>query len=640
MAFAGIFTTKTSIGGWTSLGPPGGNILAITLDPKNGSVAYAGTSDGIFKTSDGGDTWRSINTGLPHRYVTSIAVDPANGSRVFAGTSLGVARSTDAGETWTPSAAGMNVRHARWWGVRVDSLAIDCRHPQTIYAGVGWPGNTGGGIFKTTDSGGSWRLLPGIPDAPAARVVIDARRTSTVYAALVGCGIYKSTDGGAAWRKLPVEAEAVRCLAMDPSNPSHIVAGTWNSAYSSAPERGILRSTDAGESWVLYGSSISFFDLGFVSTKREEGAIFAISDEDVLRSPDAGRQWDRLLGFPEHAGVSALAAGKEAARIIAGTRGRGLFRSEDGGVTWHALTSGLPRASVSGAAVDGRDRKHMICSDGWIVFTTQDGGENWDLRSHLPDINCDEIDFRLEPGFADSIFVSRCAAARSSDGGLSWTALRSDGETLRQARWGPPGTHVAFGVSSAHVFVSNDRGLSWKRLPTPFERLRGLETSATDSAKLWVWSDRAFYVSSDSGQSWTKYEFPQYCGLPIAVDRKNGAAYGIDRNPEPSETQEGDPPWISLLSGHIHALAIDPADGWLYYALSNNIHPEFSSIFAESPDGQSGGEVTGALKANVNSVVADPHGGAIYVCTDRGIFAGKRDSLGPPPSEDEADATP
>ncbi len=95
-------TALQANGPWTSNGPDGRSIRAVVVDPASNSTVYAGSEGGgVFKSLDGGVTWRAINNGdLPSLFVRDLILDPSDGSMLYAGTSSGVAKSTDGGNNW------------------------------------------------------------------------------------------------------------------------------------------------------------------------------------------------------------------------------------------------------------------------------------------------------------------------------------------------------------------------------------------------------------------------------------------------------------------------------------------------------------------------------------------------------------
>jgi photosystem II stability/assembly factor-like uncharacterized protein len=91
----GLDIAQAGINEWTTNGPQRGAVNAIAIDPKLPSTLYAGTSNGIFKTTDGGTTWKQLSMGQTNGAVASFAIDPATPNVVYAGTSLGALKTTN-----------------------------------------------------------------------------------------------------------------------------------------------------------------------------------------------------------------------------------------------------------------------------------------------------------------------------------------------------------------------------------------------------------------------------------------------------------------------------------------------------------------------------------------------------------------
>ena len=134
---------------WTNLGPDGGTVLALAIDPGVTSTIYAGTAAGVFKTTNGGMNWSRSSNGLTNLDVRAIVIDPITTANVYAGTARGVFKSIDGGTSWSP--ASTNLGNGR---ERVSGLVIDPFTPTILYAVT-----DGSGIFKTTDGGHSWQSL-------------------------------------------------------------------------------------------------------------------------------------------------------------------------------------------------------------------------------------------------------------------------------------------------------------------------------------------------------------------------------------------------------------------------------------------------------------------------------------------------
>src|SRR5260221_630532 len=112
LAAAGSVLGQT--GAWSTRGPVGGNVYCLVADPTRPSTLYSGTDQGVFKSDDGGVTWRAATAGIPPNRVQTIAIDPTAPATLYAGTltpdgeaSVGIFKSTDAGASWTPINNGL-----------------------------------------------------------------------------------------------------------------------------------------------------------------------------------------------------------------------------------------------------------------------------------------------------------------------------------------------------------------------------------------------------------------------------------------------------------------------------------------------------------------------------------------------------
>jgi photosystem II stability/assembly factor-like uncharacterized protein len=171
-------------------------VVTIAMDPRNPDVLYAGTTGGVYKTTDATAKWELVNNGLIPK------------EKLDAGMALGV-----------------------------NTLVTDPKLPGTVYAG------TTNGLFKTTDAGASWiRIESGLADTYISVLLVDPSNPNIVYAG-TRKGVHKTTDGGAAW-KLASEGLTtlnIRAMAMSPIDPHIVFAGTNGS--------GLFRSTDSATVW-------------------------------------------------------------------------------------------------------------------------------------------------------------------------------------------------------------------------------------------------------------------------------------------------------------------------------------------------------------------------------------------------------
>jgi photosystem II stability/assembly factor-like uncharacterized protein len=276
----GVFKSTDGGAHWSAMmaGLTSTNISVLAIDPRDSNTVYAGTEGGgVFKSTNGGAHWSPINTGLIIRwdaaYVIAFAIDPSDPNILFAGTwGVGVFKSTDGGAHWTPMTTGLTTSY-------VYMLVIDPLNPDILYAET-----HGGGVFKSTDGGTLWvPMNTGLTNLYAAPLVIDPLVPDTLYVG-GGNGVFKSTNGGAEWSALI--GSYVPALAIDPSNPSTVYAGSWGN--------GVYKSTDGGAHWSIMTSGLDTLVAVLAVDPFEPNTLYAGTLTGVYKSTDGGKHWDAI----------------------------------------------------------------------------------------------------------------------------------------------------------------------------------------------------------------------------------------------------------------------------------------------------------------------------------------------------------
>jgi photosystem II stability/assembly factor-like uncharacterized protein len=281
-AARGTGVVQAEVVGWRSLqGPEGGSVLAVAVDPADPRIVYAGTDEfnGVFKSTDGGASWRTARKGLEVPIVIdALAVDPSHPQTVFAGTGqgTGVFKSTDGGASWRQDNGVPNRFPSDAF---VNALALDPRNGSVVYAG------TSDGLLKTTNAGRTWTVAN--KDLWADVLAIDPKDSSTIYAGTIGDGLFKSTDAGRTWKAqntgLPSTdgRTGVWSLAVDPENTQTVYA---------AANGGLYRSQNGGNAWVQLRNTNLSDPIAVVAVDSlNPQTVYAATRLGVARSDDGGR---------------------------------------------------------------------------------------------------------------------------------------------------------------------------------------------------------------------------------------------------------------------------------------------------------------------------------------------------------------
>jgi photosystem II stability/assembly factor-like uncharacterized protein len=364
-------TVSTPAQQWRQVGPAGGTVISLEADPHDANKVYLGTSDGhVFVSNDEGQHWNllsRIGAGQDD-VITHIIVDPRDSKRLYASTwSLysgggGVYRSDDSGRSWKLVGLGKET---------VRALAQAPTNPKLFVAG------SLTGVYRSTDDGTTWeRITPANHDdlRNFDSVAFDPRDANIIYAGTYHLP-WKTTDGGKNWSpvvKGMIDDSDVMSIVVDPSNPSNVHATACS---------GIYHSVDAGQNWKRY-SGIPFVFRRTQLIKQDPqhpDTLYAGTTSGLWKTTNEGGEWKRTT--PGDWVVNAILINpKNPQRVILGTEREGVQISENGGASFVASNNGFHHQHILDVAIDREhpDRSLIVLTfDTNAFLVTKDGGASW-----------------------------------------------------------------------------------------------------------------------------------------------------------------------------------------------------------------------------------------------------------------------
>jgi photosystem II stability/assembly factor-like uncharacterized protein len=556
---------KSTDGGktWKNMGlRDGQQIPAILVDPRDPNRVFvavlghpygANPERGVFRSSDGGKTWKQILYKDENTGAIALAFDPSNAQTIYAamwaarqgpwengawqGTSSGLFKSTDGGETWRQLTKGLPSAEEGLGRIGFDVSRSD---PKCLFAMVDAPRL--GGVYRSDDAGESWRRVNSEQrlwgrGSDFAEVKIDPKNKETIYVANT-CA-YKSTDGGqnfTAYKGAP-GGDDPHTFWINPDNPKIILLSgdqgavvtvnggeTWSSWYNQPTAQFYHVSTDNQFPYWVYGGQQESGSAG-VSSRGKDGQItfrewYPVGVEEYGNvAPDPlnpniiyggkGSRYDRATGQVQNVGPEALRSGKyrflRTAPLLFSPAdpkmlllaGNVVFKTMNGGHSWEIISPDLTRerpdvpdsigifrtpqmakqprrAVIYALGPSYKDAKVLWAgTDDGLVHVTRDGGKTW--QDVTP------------PGMTSWSKVQQIDAGRF-DAGTAYVAVNR----MRLDDWKP------------HVYRTHDFGKTWKEVVKglPDDPVNAVREDPVRKGLLFAGTERAVFVSFDDGEHW------------------------------------------------------------------------------------------------------------------------------------------
>jgi len=571
------------------------SVGAVRVDPTDPKIIWVGTGepwvrnsvsigDGVYKSTDGGDNWTKVGLGDSER-IARIQVDSKNHDTVYvcalghlwnANEERGVFKTTDGGKTWK-----------KVLFVDADTgcsdLAIDPQEPRILYAGM-WTfrrypdffnsGGKGSGLYKSTDGGENWtRLDKDLPKGPLGRVgiAVAPSRPSVLYAVVESkagkkqtTALYRSDDAGANWTKtsdafgVQVRPFYFASVIVDPND--------FNRIYK--PGLTLSISSDGGKSFnsLFTGGQGSYHsDVHTIwIPARNSNHVFIGTDGGVYMSQNKGGSWRFVRDLPVGQFYTVAVDNDDPYNVYGGMQDNSSWVAPSeswGGVEnkdWISLTGGDGMATFA----DAKDNKYVYSSiqGGLAVRVNLKTGESKDIK---PFENQGEKELRFNwtaafvpsPTDPSTIYIGSQYLMRSRDRGESWERISPDLTTNDPKR---QRQKTSGGLSIDNSTAENNT------------TIYSISESPKDSNVIWVGTDDGnVQVTRDGGKSWSN-KIDQITGAPrgawvsrVEASRYDaGTAYVViedhrrgDMKPYVYRTRDYGESWESLASDDIDSFA-------------------------------------------------------------------------------------
>lgn len=581
---------------WEELGPkswnatsgwnPGvGRITGLSIEEGNENHMLAGANTGgVWKTTDGAQTWTPLNDYFSNLSVYSVTIDPSNPNTYFFGSTGGkIFKSTDSGATWNLLATiGNSI---------VNKILINPTNTDIIFASA-----ENVGIFRSIDAGATWTKINS--DNRGYDIEFKPGDLSVVYAS--GSGFHKSTDGGETFTTIGGFSNGPKMIGVSEADANVVyVLEAANGRFG-----GFYTSTDAGDSFTkLNHGSKNYF--GYSTTGNDSSGqaprdmAIAVNPSDINEVHIAGilswRSMDAGISFTCSSDwVPNSAAGKNIGYCHADVDdllfyGTTLYAVTDGGVFkadntatitanyYEDLTDGMgirqfykigvsqtSEVIVSGGSQDNGTSfykeatgwKDWLGADGMETFidktnpnifygTSQYGalyrsmnGGNTYFDMNLPGSGSGNwvTPFEQDPTEENTVYVGYNIVYKTGNFGGTWTAISQNfSGNLDNLKIAPSNNQVMYASRGAFMFRTVDGGATdWEQITLPGGVINSIAIHPTNPNKIAMAINGAnrVVVSEDGGDTWINYKknLPNFSALAVIWDEngKEGLYLGMD----------------------------------------------------------------------------------------------------------------
>ncbi len=554
-----------------------GRVTTLAMDPSQPEVIFVGSAGGgVWKTTTGSAIFRPVFD-EHNMSIGKIAIDPSNPKNVWVGTGEvwvrnsvsvgdGIYKSSDAGETWTHMGLPASERIA--------DIIIHPDNSDVVYVAVMghlWNANEERGVYKTVDGGKTWeRIFYLDADTGCSDLAVDPQNPDVLYAAMWsyrrrpwdfdsgfsgGSGLFKSTDGGKTWNKaqngLPGEKLGRLAIAVAPSNGQVIYLSV---ECKSKDKKGLYLSTDAGASWNKvnneFNTTVRPFYFSSLTVDPKNDSIVMKCGLQAIISEDRGNRFRSIDGTVHSDIHDILIDPNNTKHVILATDG-GVYESFDRGYTFK-MWMNLPLSQFYHVSVDDEQPYNVYGglqdNGSWFAPSQKAGGiSNSDWQSTFGGDGFYSFRHPRDKDVVFSEYQGGNLVRYSKKTGLAKNIrpFPETGEDPYRFNWNSP-VHISrnnpermyFGAQ--YLFASDDMGDTWRRISPDLttndkEKQKQSESggltldnstaenhctiyaiaeSYKDVNTIWAGTDDGnLQVTTDGGKTWTNTT-PNVPGLP------------------------------------------------------------------------------------------------------------------------------
>lgn len=496
-----VFRDGDTKGVWAVLGPNGGDVRSIAIDPRDKNKLYISTMDGqVHVSNDAGKTWRLLASfgGKSMLVLDQLAVDDQQSNVIYASghrgkLAGGFFRSTDGGVTWKESKDLKDQAIHAMTQAKVD--------PNTIYVG------TKDGVWVSTDGGGDFkRIESATMPHDINSFAVDPTNQNTLYAGTTWRP-YKSTDNGKNWRLIKtgmIDDSDIFAITINSEDNKHIIASACS---------GIYESVNGGENWKkiqgIPGQSRRTRDI--VQHPSRPGTLYAGTTEGFWMSVNGGKSWALTTG--RNVEINKIAVHPdEPNRVFIATNNFGVLVSNDGGRNFAPTNDSFTSRFTYSVTPDVElpDRVYATTlntsSSGGFFFYSDNGGASWTQGKGL-DINKDAAYALLQDKLNPNLMYlgTNRGLFRSSDRGVSWTILAAAKTPARRAA--AKKAPVRRGKAPAKPAVKAPAVPAVVMVPSLPGTVKVLAFTSDDKGGILAGTDKGLYRSYDLTKGWEKLSF-------------------------------------------------------------------------------------------------------------------------------------